>query len=362
MSGAVLVTGGTGFFGSHLVRLLRERGEEVRVLTRAASAQLVSWGVDVVEGSLLDEVALLEALDGVGRVYHAAGRVERDPAAAVEMYRLHVDGTRALLSACRRAGVERVVLVSSSGTVAVTSTPEASDERAPYRLVTARRWPYYLSKIYQEKLAFEMAREGGPEVVSILPSLLLGPGDVRQSSTGDVLRFLRKEIPFVPSGGINFVDARDAAAGAILAMERGEASERYLLGGPNWTMGEFFSRLGRVAGMRGPRIQVPDRVARIGARLVERLGAVAGRQQSGAVDPTSVEMSQHFWYCDSSKATRGLGWEPRDPMETLTDTVEDLRQRHFGAPPAEPKRPGYLEWLVTQPNALRQPARMKSEA
>lgn len=346
MSGPTLVTGGTGFLGMHLVRLLRARGDEVRVLSRAASRQLLDLEVEVVEGSLLDPGVVERALAGVRRVYHAAGLVERDPAAASQMFRIHVDGTRTLLAACREAGVERVVLVSSSGTIAVTEGPEVSDETAPYRLGTARCWPYYLSKIYQEKLALQMAADGGPEVVSVLPSLLLGPGDVRHSSTGDVLRFLRREIPIVPSGGINFVDARDAAAGAILAMVRGAPSARYLLGGPNWTMEEFFARLGRVAGMRGPVARVPDGVARLGARWAERLSAVTRGRFAPSVDAASVEMSQHFWYCDSSKAGRELGWEARDPMETLEDTVVDLRQRHFGGPPREPRRPSYAEWLV----------------
>jgi len=341
VSAPVLVTGATGFLGSHLLALLRGR-RPVRVLTRATTPELEATGAEIVEGSLLDPDALRKSLRGVRRVYHAAGLVSRDPRAAAEMYRVHVEGTRELLLAARAEGVSRVLLVSTSGTVAVSEKEETSDETAPYRLETVRNWPYYLSKIYQEKLALQMAEEGGPEVVVVNPSLLLGPGDLRGSSTGDVLAFLRGEVPFVPSGGISFVDARDAAAGAILAMERGRPSRRYLLAAANWPMETFFARLARVAGMRPPLLRVPDPMAQMGARLLRLL------PRARLPDPVSVEMSRHFWYADASRARAELSWEPRDPMETLEDTVADLRARHFGAAPPRLREGGHLEALVAQ--------------
>lgn len=335
MSGITLVTGATGFLGSHLLSLLRDR-RPLRVLTRAATPELAESGAEIVEGSLLDPEALDESLRGVSHVYHAAGLVSRDPRAAAEMYRVHVDGTRLLIERAREAGVERILLVSTSGTIAVTEGEEVSDESSPYRTETVRRFPYYLSKIFQEKLALRMAAEGGPEVVVVNPSLLLGPGDHRQSSTEDVLRFLRGQIPFVPPGGISFVDARDAAAGAILAMEKGRPSRRYLLTAANWTMADFFRRLARITGMRGPALRVPAQVARLSARwLAPELGP-------------SVEMSRLFWYCDPSRARAELAWEPRDPIETLEDTVADLRTRHFGAPPPRPRPRSHLEALVAR--------------
>lgn len=349
MSKLVLVTGGTGFLGGHLLSLLVRRGERVRVLTRAATPKLRELGVECVEGSLLDPVVLAKAMKGVSRVYHCAGLVSRDPDVAPEMYRVHVEGTRALFLAARSAGVERILLVSTSGTIAVTKEEEeVSDEESPYRIETVKRWAYYLSKIFQEKLALELAAEGGPEVVVINPSILFGPDDLRLSSTADILKFLKGEIPLVPSGGINFVDARDAAAGAILAMERGAPSARYLLGGPNWTMAEFFARLARVSGVRAPTARIPDGAARLGAHLVDRLFRIGGGDKRPPIDPESVEISQHFWYCDSTRARTELGWEPRDPMETLDDTVLFLRERFFGGAPPARKAPSFLETLVTR--------------
>jgi dihydroflavonol-4-reductase len=128
----------------------------------------------------------------------------------------------------------------------------------------------------------------------------------------------------VPDGGISFVDARDAAAATAEAVDKGRAGERYLLGGPNWTMKEFFARLGRVANVAPPRLKLPAKWNRFGATLVEELWRHRGKEPP--VDRISVEMSEHFWWIDSKKAERELGFSARDPQLTLVDTVAYLRQ------------------------------------
>jgi dihydroflavonol-4-reductase len=238
--------------------------------------------------------------------------------------RLHVDGTRRLLERAAAAGVRRVVVASTSGTVAVSRDAAVLDEGAGYATETVAGWPYYASKIYQEKLAFDLGAKLGIEVVCVNPSLLLGPGDRRLSSTGDVLRFLRGQIPVVPDGGINFVDARDAAAATLAALDRGVAGERYLLGGPNWTVKEFFGRMSRIAKVPAPRLRLPASLSRVGASLLEHVYRARGKEPP--VDRISVEMSEHFWYVDSSKAERVLGFQARDPALTLADTIKYLRQ------------------------------------
>jgi dihydroflavonol-4-reductase len=139
-----------------------------------------------------------------------------------------------------------------------------------------------------------------------------------------VRKFIKKKIPVVPEGGINFVDARDAALATAAALERGRPGERYLLGGPNWTMKEFFARLGRVANVAPPRLKLPAKVNRWGAALVEEIYRHRGKEPP--VDRISVEMAEHFWWIDSSKAERELGFAARDPQLTLVDTVAYLRQ------------------------------------
>jgi dihydroflavonol-4-reductase len=165
--------------------------------------------------------------------------------------------------------------------------------------------------------------------VCVNPSLLLGPGDVRGSSTEDVRMLLEGLVPAVPAGGLSFVDVRDAAEAMLLAMGRGRPGERYLVGACNLTVREFFARLARVAGVPSPWLPLPRSraLAALGATAVQRLAARTGLGAGLAVDPVSVDMAQCFWYVDSRKAQRELGWRPRDPGVTLRDTVRDLRDR-----------------------------------
>jgi dihydroflavonol-4-reductase len=319
----VLVTGGTGFLGEHLCKALVERGFAVTALARSRSDVLEDIGVRLVRGDVLTGDELGEALDGATAVFHLAGMVSRDPDDGQRMMRLHVDGTRRVLEAMAARGIRRMVLASTSGTIAVSKHEVILDERADYATELVAGWPYYASKIYQERLAFDLGPRSGVEVVAVNPSLLLGPGDRRLSSTGDVRRFLRRDIPVVPDGGINFVDARDAAAATAAALDHGRAGERYLMGGPNWTMKNFFGRLSRIAKVAPPRLKLPAKLNRFGASLIEEVYRRRGKEPP--VDRISVEMSEHYWWFDSRKAETELGFSARDPALTLHDTVEYLR-------------------------------------
>lgn len=324
MKTSVLVTGATGFLGEHLCRVLVGQGHIVRGLARSRSVVLDELGAELVRGDVLAGDDLDRALDGVSAVFHLAGAVSRDPDDAQRMMRLHVDGTRRVLERMASAGVRRMILASTSGTIGVSRREEILDETAPYAEEIVAGWPYYASKIYQERLAFEHGERLGIEVVAVNPSLLLGPGDRRLSSTNDVRRFIKRQIPTIPDGGVNFVDARDAAQATAVALDKGRAGERYLLGGPNWTTKEFFARLGRVANVAPPRLKLPARWNKWGATVVEELYRWRGKEPP--VDRISVEMAEHFWWIDSAKASKELGFSARDPQLTLVDTVSYLRR------------------------------------
>ncbi|HYO63193.1 MAG TPA: NAD-dependent epimerase/dehydratase family protein [Pyrinomonadaceae bacterium] len=326
-----LVTGGTGFLGSHLVRRLAEEGDaaRVRVFATSAPAWLSELGVEVVRGSVTSASDVARAVEGVSEIYHLAGRVSREPEDAHQMYALHVDGTRLLCDAAREAGVRSLVLASTSGTVAVTNDPDITpdeDWEPPVELIS--RWPYYASKLYQERVALEHFAGDGRRLVIVNPSLLLGPGDERLSSTKVVLDFLARKIPTVPKGGLSFVDARDAADAFRAAMDCGRHGERYLLGAANWTFAHFFARLERLTKVAAPRLSLPTRLATGGARAVHALY----RQWKLAppVEPAEIDMAEHFWYLDASKAARELGFSPRDPAETLHATVTYVRRNFLG--------------------------------
>ncbi|HVY46691.1 MAG TPA: NAD-dependent epimerase/dehydratase family protein [Minicystis sp.] len=322
-----LVTGGTGFLGAHLVPLLAERGHEVVALARRAPETTPPARVTVRLGDVLDAGSVRDAAAGCDGVFHCAGKVSRRPEDAEALYRVHVEGTKIALDACREAGVRRADDASTSGVVAVSREEQVIDERAPAPVDLLARWPYYRSKLYAEKAALDRNDPPRFEVVCINPTLLLGPGDLRDASTGDVVQFLEKKVPFVPAGGLSFVDVRDTADAALAAMERGRAGERYLLAAANMTIEAFFGRLSRVSGVPAPRLRLPKSVAlaAAGAALLKR--AAKHVPIEAPVDRVSAEMAQHFWYVDATKAKTELGFSPRDPMETLADTVNDLRAR-----------------------------------
>jgi dihydroflavonol-4-reductase len=319
------VGGANGFFGSHLVALLTQRENEVVGVSRSGGPGVRR--VDVLDAS--DVAASARGCDGA---FLVTGRVSRDRDDAEELHRLHVLGTRSALAGLKEAGVPRVVVTSTSGTLAVGTDPDqVFDETAPAPLELIARWPYYRTKYYGELEALA-ANTTGFEVVIVNPSLLLGPGDLRESSTGDVRRFLERSIPAAPAGGMAFVDVRDAAAGLLAAFQRGRPGERYLLNAKNLTIAAFFQRLERITGVPAPRWSMPRRrelaigVNRVFSRALRAIGG------EPPVDEVSVEMAQYFWYASSTKAEKELGWSARDPGETLRDTVDDLIARQVAFP------------------------------
>jgi dihydroflavonol-4-reductase len=326
-----LVTGGTGFLGGHLVRQLVASGEKnVRVFATTSPAWLAELDVESVEGSITNAEDVSRAVEGVESVYHLAGMVSRDEQDSHKMYALHVEGTRLLCGAARVAGVKSIVLASTSGTIAVTRDGEfVPDEEYQPPVDIISRWSYYASKFYQERAALENFSGDGRRLVIVNPSLLLGPGDDRLSSTKIVLDFLARRIRAVPGGGLSFVDARDVAETMISAMHRGRHGERYLLGAANWTFDKFFGRLERLTKTSAPRFTLPSALAVRGSKMVNSL--YRHWNLASPVEPTEVEMAEHFWYVDSSKAVRELGFNPRDPGETLQETVAYVRENFLGS-------------------------------
>ena len=326
----VLITGATGFLGVHLVRELVDAGYQVRALVRDpdAAASRLPPEATLARGDILDAASLEAAVAGCDAVLHCAGKVSRDPEDAIELHRLNVEGTQHLLAAARAAGVRRFVHASTSGTIGISRDPEhvASEADAP-PVQLINRWPYYRSKLYAEREALRHNDEE-MEVVVVNPSLLLGPGDLHGSSTEDVVRFLEERVPVSPAGGYSFVDARDAASGMRLALERGTPGERYLLTACNCTVRTFFNRIARVADVDPPIFSLPEHATakKLSLFLARAAQKVLGEDE-GVPDPVSVDMAQHYWYVDAGKAERELGWRSRDGMVTLADTVADLRDR-----------------------------------
>ena len=143
-----------------------------------------------------------------------------------------------------------------------------------------------------------------------------------------MLDFLAGKIPYTPSGGLNFVDARDAAAAFIAALEKGRHQEKYLLGAANMSFAEFFGRLERLSGVSAPMLKVPKKLAMTGSNIIDSVFKNWGK--ASPIEPNEVEQAEYFWYFDSSKAEEELGFSPRDPQETLSATIGYLKENFLG--------------------------------
>ncbi|MEZ5426007.1 MAG: NAD-dependent epimerase/dehydratase family protein [Pyrinomonadaceae bacterium] len=325
----ILITGGTGFLGTHLVRQFLDAGaKNLRVMASSVPVWMSDRGVEPFAGSVTSKDDVAQATKNVEAIYHLAGKVSFAYDGAVQMNKIHVEGTRRLCEAAKENGVKNFILASSSGTSAITEDGEITDETYPQPVEILTKWPYYASKYYQEKTAIKCFSDKGERLVILNPSLLLGDGDERLSSTKVVLDFMAQKLPFTPTGGLNFVDARDAARAFLNALDRGNHGERYLLGAVNWTVREFFDRLERLSGVPAPKFKIPKQVAIVGSNILDSI--YKNWNRTAPFEASEVEMGEYFWYFDSSKAVEDLDFDARDPQETLNDTITYLRRNFLG--------------------------------
>jgi dihydroflavonol-4-reductase len=316
-----LITGATGFVGSHVARLLAERGEPVRVLVRPASRLAALDGIpcEHVVGDLADPVSLESAVRGVRRVFHVAADYRLWAPDPAEIYRSNVEGTRTLLSAAAAAGVERIVYTSTVATIAVpTEHGRLPDESTPARL-EQMIGHYKRSKFIAEQEVMEAAAAGAP-VVIVNPTAPVGPGDWKPTPTGRiVLDFLNGRMPAFVDTGLNLVAVEDVAVGHLLAAHHGKPGERYILGGRNMTLEEILTELAWITGGRAPRIRLPHAIAMAAAWVDTAVCRLLRREPHIPLD--GVRMARHHMFVDSSKAERELGFHASPVAAALERAV-----------------------------------------
>jgi dihydroflavonol-4-reductase len=315
----VLLTGATGFIGSHVARALLARGDDVRVTVRPSSPEKTLDGLDVerVTADITDRQAMRRAVRGIERAFHLAGSVNlRLP--GEQLLRVNAEGTRTVLDACLAEGVERAVHVSSVAAIGPARPGGALDERHvhPWPLGI----PYADAKHAAEVEALRVAARG-LDLVIACPAHVFGAGDERRSSTEVVRRFLLRRIPAYVDGAINIVDVQDVAAGLLLCDERGKPGERYILGTRNYTWQRLFAELQRISGVEAPALRLP-----VAAALA--LAQAAARAPGPTpVTPAEIRAAAHWWTYRSSKARRELGWTTRPHEDTVEETVQYHAER-----------------------------------
>jgi dihydroflavonol-4-reductase len=308
-----LVTGATGFLGSHVARQLAARGERVRVLVRPTSDTRAIDGLEAerFSGDLRDASSLDGALAGVTRVFHVAADYRLWARNPRDIYESNVMGTRNLLEAASRTGVEKFVYTSTVATIAVPRKDGLPDESTRSSL-EEMIGHYKRSKFEAEQCAMRAAEAGLP-VVIVNPTTPVGPGDWKPTPTGKIIvDFLNARMPGYVDTGLNFVPVEDCAAGHLLAAESGRIGERYILGGRNLTLKEMLDMLASISGLPAPRWKFPHALAYVAA-CVDTLVSGALRREP-QIPLEGVRMARHKMFVDASKATRDLGFSP-GPIE-----------------------------------------------
>ena len=314
-----LVTGASGFLGSHVARELLSRGEDVRVLMRPSSTNraVSDLSLEYVTGDLRDPVSLDRALAGMQYVFHVAADYRLWARKSSEIYDSNVGGTKNLLAAAKRAGVERLIYTSTVATLAV-DRPELPNESTQSRL-DEMIGHYKRSKWLAEQEVLQAAKQGLPVVIA-MPTTPVGPGDWKPTPTGKIiLDFLNGKMPGYVETGLNFVGVEECAAGPLLVAEKGQLGERYLLGGENLSLKQLLDSLAKLTGLPAPSLKIPHGVALGVAYCNTAFSRLFGREPQIPVE--GVKIARHKMFVDCSRAQRDLGFQPGSVTAALQRAV-----------------------------------------
>jgi dihydroflavonol-4-reductase len=320
----VLVTGATGFVGSAVCRHLLRQGFAVRALHRPSSdlSALQGLSVERVAGDILDPESLLPAAAGVRRVFHVAAQAAYWRQRPADVIRTAVDGTRHVVEACLRAGVECLVLTSSLAALGVPLRDELLTEAHGFNL-SPDRFPYGYAKRQAEIEAVQRAG-AALQVVVVNPSIVLGAGDVHQISGSLIVQAARGRTFLYTGGGTNIVHIDDVAAGHLAAAERGRHAERYILGGENLSHRELFTLLAEIVGGPRPWLRLPDLAIGPAAAFIDLVRHLAPMP----LDGNQLRLSRYRLFCDTTKSRSELGLDQhRSARQAIVEALAWYRAR-----------------------------------
>ncbi|WP_427157323.1 hopanoid-associated sugar epimerase [Aliinostoc sp. HNIBRCY26] len=316
----VFVTGGTGFIGSHVVRLLLQQGYQVKALVRPNSnlGNLQGLDVEIVKGDL-NHPELWQQMLGCKYLFHVAAHYSLWQKDRDLLYLYNVEGTANVLNAAQKAGIERTVYTSSVAAIGVGASGEIVGEthQSPVEKLVG---DYKKSKFLAEQVAVKAAANG-QDVVIVNPSSPIGALDIKPTPTGEIiLRFLRRQMPAYVNTGLNFIDVRDVAWGHLLALQKGRKGDRYILGHQNLTLKQLLEQLADITKIPAPQYTVPNWLPLTVAWVDEKILAPLGKTPTVPLD--GVRMSQQTMYYNPDKAVRELGL-PQSPINiALKDAVD----------------------------------------
>ena len=325
----ILVTGASGFVGSAVARQLAQAGEQVRVLVRSTSSRVNLAGpkLDIVQGDLRDAPSLDRAMRNVRVLFHVAADYRLWARDDTEIIRTNVDGTRALMEAAIRAGVERIVYTSSVATLKAQPDGVPSDESFPLD-AQAAVGAYKYSKVVAERLVEQMVTEWKLPAVIVNPSTPIGPGDVRPTPTGRIIvEAAAGRMPGFVDTGLNLVHVEDVAVGHIAAWKKGRVGERYILGGQDVRLGDMLAEIAHQIGRAPPKLRIPRRLIFPIAYGAEAIAHFTGKEPF--VTTTGLKLAKDLMFFSSAKAERELGYRARPYGEAIADAIAWFRQNGY---------------------------------
>jgi len=319
----VLVTGASGFVGSAVARAAAARGFKVRALVRASSprANLSALDCEIVQGDMKDAASMRSALKDVRYLFHVAADYRLWARDSMEVYHNNLNGTRVTMQAARECGVERIVYTSSVATLK-PKTGGAADETARLQEQHAIG-AYKRGKVAAERLVETMVEQGLP-VVIVNPSTPIGPRDIRPTPTGRIIiEAAAGRMPAFVETGLNLVHVDDVAEGHMLALERGQTGQSYILGGQDVTLKEMLAVIASLAARRAPRVRLPRTPLFPLAYAAEAIAMLTGKEPFITAD--GLKMAKHHMFFTSAKAQRDLGYSARPFSRGIEDAVQWFR-------------------------------------
>ena len=326
----ILITGASGFVGSAVLRKLIERGHEVRALVRPSSERrnLEGLPVHIVEGDLMAPETLKPAVEGCKGVFHVAADYRLWAPDPSGMFAANVDGTRAIMAAALEGGVERIVYTSSVATLGLLPGGQPADEDTPVRFEDMIG-PYKQSKFLAEAEVRALVGTEKLPAVIVNPSTPIGPRDIKPTPTGRmIVEAASGRMPAYVDTGLNVVHVDDVAEGHVLAFEKGEVGERYILGGENLPLKEILSTIAGITGGKAPRWRIPH-----GLVLPVAYGAEAWTRLTGGSEPfvtvDGLRMARKKMFFSHGKASQALGYAPRPVIDAFADAIRWFRDQGY---------------------------------
>ena len=330
MTEKTLVTGGSGFVGSAVVRQLISAGFSVRALVRSSSDRrnLMGLPVEIVTGDLRDRSSLDRALAGCHSLFHVAAVYKLWVPRHEEIYETNVIGTQNIMLAAANAGVTRIIYTSSVATLGPTPDGSPADENTPAS-VSDMIGHYKRSKFLAEVEVKGLADKEGLPVVIVNPSTPVGPRDIKPTPTGRlILDAVSGRMPAYVDTGLNLVHVDDVALGHLLAFEHGKIGERYILGARNMTLKEILTELAIITGGRPPRLRLPRNWVLPIAYLSEAWTQLTHGDEP-RVTVTGVRLAKKRMFFSTDKARRLLGFNPQPIEKALRQAVDWFKENGY---------------------------------